>query len=130
MLTVLVAFAIVAYNRHTVMVYVLELAQGEPPPLGDADTESADTRWFDDYYTIAEIAHDTWAIGEPRYYQQNFNYLVVGTERAVLFDAGPGVRSIQPVIRSLTDLPIVFLPSHFHYDHVGNGVNFSERAVI
>ena len=33
-------------------------------------------------------------------------------------------------MQSLTTLPIVFLASHFHYDHVGNGVEFSQRAVV
>ncbi|GAC1503872.1 MAG: hypothetical protein NVS1B6_11530 [Steroidobacteraceae bacterium] len=27
-------------------------------------------------------------IGEPRYHQQNYSYLIVGQQRAVLFDAG------------------------------------------
>ena len=46
---------------------------------------------------------------------------------AVLFNAGPGVRDIRPVIESITNLPVIFLPSHFHYDHVGNGIEFDER---
>ena len=37
----------------------------------------------------------------------------------MLFDAGPGIRDIRPVADSLTDLPITFVPSHFHYDHLG-----------
>lgn len=117
-------------ERHQVMYQVMKLALGEPPELLEAVDEGENVRWFDDYYTIEEIAPDTWAIGEPRYYQLNYNYLVVGTERALLFDAGPGVRDIRPVIESLTGLPLVFMPSHFHYDHVGNGILFDERAVV
>ena len=53
-------------------------------------------RWHDDYFTVMAIDPDTFAIGEPRYWQQNFNYLIVGETRAILFDAGPGVRDILP----------------------------------
>ncbi len=103
---------------------------GESPPLLDAGEESEATTWFDDYFTLEKLAPGTYAIGEPRYYQENYNYLLVGEQRALLFDAGPGVRDIVPVVKSLTNLPIVFLPSHFHYDHIGNGIRFEQRAVV
>ncbi len=118
-------------QRHWVANQLLLLdTGGESPPLLAASKESAATTWFDDYFTIEKLAPDTYAIGEPRYYQENFNYLLVGDNRAMLFDAGPGVRDIIPVVKSITDLPIVFLPSHFHYDHVGNGILFEQRAVV
>ena len=125
-----VLLVLLVIQRHTVMFYALSLAVGESPPLLDDTEELPSARWFDDYYTVEEIAPNTFAIGEPRYYQLNFNYLIIGEDRALLFDAGPGVRDIRPVVESLTDLPLVFLPSHFHYDHVGNGVNFEQRAVV
>jgi glyoxylase-like metal-dependent hydrolase (beta-lactamase superfamily II) len=129
--TVLALAVVLALSyRDIVMYQVMKLEGGQSPPLEAPFEEGRNTRWFDDYYTVEQIAEGTWAIGEPRYYQQNFNYLIVGTERALLFDAGPGVRDILPVAESLTDLPIVFLPSHFHYDHVGNGTHFAERAVV
>lgn len=118
-------------QRHWVANQLLLLdTGGESPPLLAAGKESAATTWFDDHFTMEKLAPDTYAIGEPRYYQENFNYLLVGDNRAMLFDAGPGVRGIIPVVKSITDLPIVFLPSHFHYDHVGNGILFEQRAVV
>lgn len=121
---------VVVEQRHWLFFQAAKLTGGQPPPLMQAVTELPSTIWFDDYYTVDEIAPDTYAIGEPRYPQQNYNYLIVGAHTALLFDAGPGVRDIRPVVESLTDLPIIFLPSHFHYDHVGNGVDFAQRAVV
>ncbi|MEM1250583.1 MAG: MBL fold metallo-hydrolase, partial [Acidobacteriota bacterium] len=71
-----------------------------------------------------------YAIGEPLYPQQNYSYLIEGSERAVLFDAGPGYRDIRAVAESLTDRPITFVPSHLHFDHVGNRVTFERVALV
>jgi glyoxylase-like metal-dependent hydrolase (beta-lactamase superfamily II) len=122
-----VSVAAVAF-RHRLVVHALALAG--PPPLLEAGDEGPAVRWHDDYFTIEVLDERTFAIGEPRYAQQNFSYLIVGAERAVLFDAGPGVRDIRTVAASLTDRPITFVPSHFHYDHVGNEVTFERVAVV
>ena len=76
-------------------------------------------RWFDDWFAIEEAAPGVIAIGEPRFHQINWNYLILGTKRAVLFDTGPGVRDISKVVRALTTLPVTAMPSHMHFDHTG-----------
>ena len=119
---------VVIWQRHRILVYGLSL-QGTPALLDPVD-EGPDVRWHDNYFTVQELDARTFVIGEPRYWQQNFNYLIVGSERAVLFDAGPGVRDIRPIAESLTDRPITFIPSHFHYDHVGNEIAFEHVAVV
>jgi glyoxylase-like metal-dependent hydrolase (beta-lactamase superfamily II) len=86
--------------------------------------------WQDDYYAIERLDESTWAIGEPRYAQQNLSYLIAGRERAVLFDAGPGLRELAPVVTGLTGLPVTFVPSHLHYDHVGGARGFERVALI
>lgn len=86
-------------------------------------------RWFDQYYAVADLGQGTYAIGEPRYGQCNFSYLIVGTRRALLFDTGPGIRDIAPVVAALTRLPVQALPSHLHFDHVGDLEKFSDVAL-
>jgi len=86
-------------------------------------------RWFDDYYAVAELGDGAWAIGEPRYGQCNFSYLIVGSQRALLFDTGPGIRDISKVVKTLTPLPILALPSHLHFDHIGNLRRFDDVAL-
>jgi glyoxylase-like metal-dependent hydrolase (beta-lactamase superfamily II) len=128
-LAVLLGFAFA--ERRNLITNVMALAgSSEPPPLLEPADEGVAVRWHDDYFTLQEVAPRTFAIGEPRYYQQNFSYLIIGDDRALLFDAGPGIRDIRQVAEALTDKPIVFLPSHFHYDHVGNEVTFEEIAVV
>ena len=83
-------------------------------------------RWFDGYFVVADLGRGAYAIGEPLYGQCNFSYLIAGSSTAVLFDTGPGVRDITAVVRSLTALPVLAIPSHLHFDHVGNLQRFAD----
>lgn len=114
--------------RHRLLFSMM--GTGEPPPLLPAQDEGDQATLFDDYFLVVPVAPGVFAIGEPRYAQQNFSYLITGTQQGVLFDAGPGVRDIRPVVDSLTNLPVMFVPSHFHYDHIGNNLTFTQVGVI
>lgn len=85
--------------------------------------------WLDDWFCHREVAPGIHAIGEPRFHQVNWNYLVLGETRALMFDSGTGVRDIRGVIRRFTDLPVTCLPSHLHFDHVGNLHLFDDVAI-
>ena len=61
-----------------------EIVDGAKPDL-------AAGHMVDDYWAVQSIDASTAAIGEPRYYQQNYTYLIVGEQRALLFDAGSGL---------------------------------------
>jgi glyoxylase-like metal-dependent hydrolase (beta-lactamase superfamily II) len=87
-------------------------------------------RMFDDYWAIQQIDDATYAIGEPRYYQQNYSYLILGHDRALLFDAGSGTRNIAPVVASLTRLPVTLLVSHLHFDHLAGVKAVSDIALV
>jgi len=108
---------------------------GKPPeltPLAELPiaAEGSAARWLDDYFLIVEIDPQTFAIAEPRYEQQNLNYLIIGHDRAVLFDAGSGLRDVAAAAAQLTDKPITFVPSHLHYDHIGKGGPFARTAMV
>jgi hydroxyacylglutathione hydrolase len=103
---------------------------GQAPKVQPTSEVAAVGRWFDDYFVVETIDSNTFAIGEPRYYQGNYSYLIFGTRRAVLFDAGSGLRDIVPVVRSLTSLPITVIASHLHFDHVGALGRFDKTALL
>lgn len=116
-------------NRRTVLIHVMSLA--DPPALLEVESLEEGVAWWDDYFTLEWLDERTLAIGEPRFAQRNFAYLILGEDRAVLFDTGPGVRtSLRRLVEEVTDLPVVAAPSHLHYDHVGNLAYFDEIALM
>jgi glyoxylase-like metal-dependent hydrolase (beta-lactamase superfamily II) len=102
---------------------------------------SASTRWCDllprpanaalprvsvssDWYFVYRAADGVFAIAEPLQFEETISYLIVGRDRALLFDTGLGLVPIRPVVEELTRLPVVVLNSHTHFDHVGGNADF------
>jgi glyoxylase-like metal-dependent hydrolase (beta-lactamase superfamily II) len=83
-----------------------------------------------DWFHIIRLDDSTYAISEPKYSQQNVSYLLIGKRSALLFDTGPGVYSIREVVDKLTRVPVLVLPSHLHFDHVGRIEEFSRIALV
>lgn len=82
---------------------------------------SADA-WFEVY----KIRPGVFAIYEPRQLEEVISYLILGSNKAVLFDTGMGISNIQAVVAGLTKLPVSVVNSHTHNDHVGDNWRFSD----
>ena len=83
-----------------------------------------------DWFHVIQLDDSTYAISEPKYSQQNVSYLLIGTRSALLFDTGPGVYSIRQTVSKLTNVPVLVLPSHLHFDHVGRIDEFPNIALV
>ncbi|WP_060479978.1 MBL fold metallo-hydrolase [Pseudomonas monteilii] len=76
-------------------------------------------------FVLHKISEHLYAIGEPNYYQKNYSYLLVGSDSALMFDAGANQKDdITKLVRTVTDKPLSVLPSHLHFDHLGGLHNF------
>ena len=77
-----------------------------------------------DWFKVYVVGDRVYAIAEPFNFQEVISYLVLGSEKALLFDSGMGMASIKSVTEKITDLPVMVINSHTHYDHIGGNYEF------
>lgn len=89
-----------------------------------------------DWFETRDLGHGVWVLRDPiGRVAPGFDvsavnlYLVLGQERAALVDSGMGLGDIREACAELTDLPIVNLCSHSHWDHVCGSYLFAERLI-
>lgn len=83
---------------------------------------TASTPW----YHVRAVEPGVFAIIEPYQFEEVISWLIVGSQRALLFDSGLGMAPIKPVVMKLTSLPVTVINSHTHFDHVGGNADFAD----
>lgn len=119
----------------------------ESPPPAVADNEQVQNRgankdnWWDalpraawsefekipqdqDWFEVYRVSEGVHAIYEPGQFEEVISFLVTGEERALLFDTGLGIGDMRRVVSELTDLDVIVINSHSHYDHIGGNHQF------
>lgn len=91
-----------------------------------------DTGWFE----IIELPNQVYAFWEPGHAEEVNAFLIVGTERDVLYDTGMGIASIGRALADLRDAEgwpereLMVINSHNHLDHNGGNTDFDEAWII
>ena len=78
----------------------------------------------DSWFEVYKVAPDVFAIYEPHQFEETISYLILGRERALLFDTGKGIGDLKALTSKLTTLRVTVLNSHTHNDHVGDNWQF------
>jgi len=76
-----------------------------------------------DYYKVNKLYPWLYSIKDP---QNVFCYLVVGNERALLFDTVYGIGNLPKTIKEITDKPVTVVLGHGHLDHANGACQFEE----
>jgi len=79
----------------------------------------------DPWFEVYKVAPNTFAIYEPHQSEEVIFYLILGKDKALLFDTGMNISDIRKLVSELTKLPIIVLNSHTHNDHVGGNWQFN-----
>jgi len=80
----------------------------------------------DDWYEVEALGDDDWRLTEGSLFG---SYLVEGTDRALLVDAGAGAGDLRGMAGELVDAPVTLLLSHSHWDHIGNAHQFDDVRI-
>jgi glyoxylase-like metal-dependent hydrolase (beta-lactamase superfamily II) len=73
----------------------------------------------EDWFEVYRVDDGIFAIYEPGQFEEVMSFLITGDDFALMFDTGLGIGNIRRVVDQLTDLDVVVLNSHTHYDHIG-----------
>jgi len=92
----------------------------------NAEIIDVDESWF----LVRRLPNDVFSIQEPHHWQKVISFLILGDERAALFDTGMGIRDISKVVAKLTNLDVIVVNSHTHFDHVADNHRFDEIYVF
>lgn len=80
----------------------------------------------DPWFEVYKIRPGVLAIYEPHQFEEVISYLVIGTQKALLFDTGMGISNLKAAVDGLTGLPVSVINSHTHNDHVGDNWRFTD----
>lgn len=80
----------------------------------------------ENWFTVDRIDENTFVISENRHWEETHCYLLCGENKALLIDTGLGVCDIYNEVQKLTDKPVIAVPTHIHWDHIGGLGYFSE----
>ncbi|MCD8028457.1 MAG: MBL fold metallo-hydrolase [Erysipelotrichaceae bacterium] len=50
--------------------------------------------------------------------------VIIGDKKALVFDTGTGVENLYDEIKNITDLDLIVINSHGHFDHIGGNYLF------
>ena len=57
-------------------------------------------------------------------------YLVEGTDKAVLIDAGTNIKDLDKIVATITKKPIILVATHVHPDHTGSSIDYFPEIYI
>ena len=71
---------------------------------------------------IRKIDEHTWE-GNGHLMANETIYLIEGTEKAILLDAGTKIDGLRKIVEGITSKPVTLIATHVHPDHTGSAIN-------
>lgn len=123
------------FNFFTIACFMFSLSlvascQKNQPGKQEYEPVKISSDWFDINY----LGNRIYSIEEPKSSQGNVSYLILGDDRALMFDTGCGENEVKGdykikyIIDKITTLPVTLIQSHFHFDHNQNIHEFDHIA--
>lgn len=81
-------------------------------------------------FTKKELCKDVWLITEPWFAEHANLYLVRGTEKFLLIDAGVGIEDLSFWLEGQCMHPDMVIVTHAHFDHCGGLHDFATEQIF
>jgi glyoxylase-like metal-dependent hydrolase (beta-lactamase superfamily II) len=75
-----------------------------------------------DEVVFHQIDEHTW-VGSGHEMWHESLYLVEGSEKSLLIDAGTNIKDLDKIVSSITNKPVILVATHVHPDHTGSSIN-------
>lgn len=69
-----------------------------------------------------QIDEHTWVGTGHMMYNESL-YLVEGTDKAILIDAGTNIKDLDKIVATITKKPVILVATHVHPDHTGSSID-------
>ena len=96
--------------------------------MGGMQIEGKEVAGNDDVVFHQIDAH-TW-VGTGHRMSNESLYLVEGSTKAVLIDAGTRIADLDRIVSSITKKPVMLVATHAHPDHTGSAINYFPELYI
>lgn len=75
-----------------------------------------------DDITFLKIDGHTWHGYGKMVYNETV-YIVEGSKKALVIDAGTNIQNLDQIVASITSKPVILVATHLHGDHTGSAIN-------
>lgn len=76
-----------------------------------------------------QIDEHTW-VGTGHVMSNESLYLVEGSKKALLIDAGTKIKDLDKIVASITSKPVMLVATHVHPDHTGSAIDYFPELYI
>lgn len=76
-----------------------------------------------------QIDEHTW-VGSGHEMWHESMYLLEGSDKAILIDAGTNIKNLDKIVSSITSKPVTLVATHVHPDHTGPSINSFSQIYI
>jgi hydroxyacylglutathione hydrolase len=82
-----------------------------------------------DDVVFRQIDDHTWVGNGHEMFNESL-YLVEGSQRAVLIDAGTNIKDLDRIVAAITKKPVMLVATHVHPDHTGSSIEYFPEIYI
>lgn len=76
-----------------------------------------------------QIDEHTW-VGTGHVMSNESLYLLEGSKKALLIDAGTKIKDLDKIVASITSKPVMLVATHVHPDHTGSAIDYFPELYI